>query len=62
MSNRSLEILLGSKIRVKVLKSLFRNSDKNFTVGELADLTQVDLPTIKKEVSLLSEIGLIKVK
>lgn len=62
MSNRSLYILFNSKIRVKILKSLFRNGDKNFSARELADLTQIPILTVKKEIKILKGMGLLKIK
>ncbi|MDP3953842.1 MAG: ArsR family transcriptional regulator [bacterium] len=62
MSSKSLEILLGSKNKVKILKSLFRNDNKNFSVSELANLTQIDVAIVRKEIKTLLEAGLIKTK
>lgn len=55
-----LDILFGSKIRVKVLKFLFRNYPNNFSIAELSKRIQESYADIKKEVELLNDIKLIK--
>ena len=55
-----LEILFGSKVRVKVLKFLFRNYPNDFAAPELTKRIQESGPATKKEVALLAKIKLIK--
>ena len=55
-----LEILFGSKVRVKVLKFLFRNYPNDFSIPELAKRIQEQYAAIKREADLLKEIKLIK--
>ncbi len=55
-----LDILFGSKIRVRVLKFLFRNYPNDFSVAELSKRIQEPYAAIKKEIDLLAEIRLIK--
>src|SRR3989344_1671118 len=55
-----LEILFGSKVRVKVLKFLFRNYPNDFFIPELAKRIQEQYAAIRKEANLLREIKLIK--
>ncbi len=62
MSKPVLDNLFGSKIRVKVLKFLFRNYPADFGVRELAQRIQESYPATKKEIQLLREIHVIKKK
>ena len=55
-----LDVLFGSKIRVKVLKFLFRNYPNDFLIPELSKRIQEPTASINKEVVLLGEIKLIK--
>jgi predicted transcriptional regulator len=54
-----LEGLFNSKIRVKVLKFLFRNYPANIGVYDLAKRVQEPIGLIKHELRDLEEIGLI---
>jgi len=60
MSKDILEILFGSKIRVKVLKFLFRNFSSDFSVPELSRRIQESPAATRKEVQLLSQIKLVR--
>lgn len=60
MSKDILDNLFGSRIRVKVLKFLFRNYSVDFTVGELTKRIQETYPAAKQEVEALIKIRLIK--
>lgn len=62
MSKYSLDNLFGSKIRVKVLKFLFRNYPNDFSIRELANIVQESTGKIRQEINLLREIGLVKKK
>ena len=55
-----LDILFGSKVRVKVLKFLFRNYPNDFSVPELSKRIQESPVAIRKEAQLLNQIKLIK--
>lgn len=55
-----LENLFNSKIRVKVLKYLFRNHPINVGVHDLARRIQEPVELVKKEMQDLQRIGLIK--
>ncbi len=55
-----LDILFGSRIRVKVLKFLFRNYPNDFAASELTKRIQEPGPATRKEVALLAKIKLIK--
>lgn len=55
-----LDILFGSKIRVRVLKFLFRNYPNDFSIAELSKRIQEPHAAIKKEIDLLAEIKLVK--
>ncbi|MEX2090751.1 MAG: archaellum operon transcriptional activator EarA family protein [Candidatus Paceibacterota bacterium] len=55
-----LDTLFDSRIRVKVLKFLFRNYPNDFSVSELSERIQESPAVVRKEMSLLSQIKLIK--
>ena len=59
MSKDILDILFGSKIRVKVLKFLFRNYPSDFSVAELSKRILEPLRDVKTETEILGEIKLI---
>lgn len=60
MSKDILDTLFGSKIRVKVLKFLFRNYPNDFSISELSARIQETPAATGKEIRLLNEIKLIK--
>ena len=55
-----LENLFGSKLRVKILKFLFRNYPNSFGIKDLTRRTQEQLEPIRKEIGKFAKIGLIK--
>lgn len=55
-----LDIMFGSKIRVKVLKFLFRNYPSDFSISEVAERIQESYADTKKEIETLGDIKLIK--
>lgn len=59
-NNHVLENLFNSKIRIKVLKFLFRNYPVNIGIRELARRVQEPLGVARKEIKSLEKIGLIK--
>jgi len=60
MSKDILDNLFGSRVRVKVLKFLFRNYPVEFTVGELAGRIQESRSATKKEIEAQIKLRLIK--
>ena len=62
MSKPILDNLFGSKVRVKILKFLFRNHQTDFSVTELARRIQEPYDATKKEVELLRGIKVIAKK
>ncbi|HEY4520302.1 MAG TPA: hypothetical protein VJJ72_00650 [Candidatus Paceibacterota bacterium] len=62
MSKLSLDNLFGSKLRVKVLKFVFRNYPADFNILELARRIQEPFPAVKKEIDLFRKMGLVKRK
>ena len=60
MSKDILEILLGSRIRVKVLKFLFRNYANDFSIQELSKRIQEPPTATRKEVQILNQIKLVR--
>jgi len=62
MSKPILDNLFGSKVRVKILKFLYRNFPADFSVKEIAQRTQEKPSVIKEEIQLLRQISVIKQK
>jgi predicted transcriptional regulator len=62
MSKFILETLLGSNLKVKILKYIFRNAPASFNIREIASHVQDEPETVRREVIKLEEIGLIKKK
>ena len=60
MSKDILDNLFGSRIRVKILKFLFRNHSVDFTVEELSRRIQESHGSTKKELDDLRKLRLIK--
>lgn len=54
-----LENLFNSKIRVKVLKFLFRNYPVNIGARDLADRIQEAPENVRKEMKELEKMGLV---
>src|SRR5262245_52847866 len=57
-----LEHLFGSKTRVKILKLLFRQPDRPFFVRELSREIGVQINAVRRELELLSTLGIIAEK
>lgn len=55
-----LEQLFGSKTRLKVLRILYREPGRAFFVRELGRSVGVQINAVRRELELLSEIGLVK--
>lgn len=62
MSKNILDNLFGSKMRVKVLKFLFRNYPQSFGPQQLANHTQEHISVIRREIDALREMRIIKRK
>lgn len=62
MSKFILDNLFNSKIRLKVLRFLFRNYPGDFSASELANRIQEGYDLTQKEIKTLQKIGLIKRK
>ena len=62
MSKDILDNLFGSRIRVKILKFLFRNYPADFTIGGLASRIQESYGATKKEIEALGKMGLLRKK
>lgn len=60
MSKDTLDNLFGSKIKVKILKFLFRNYPGEFLISELAKKIQEPRASTKKEITNLAKIRLVK--
>ncbi len=60
MSKDILDNLFDSRIRVKILKFLFRNYPIDFAVGDLARRIQENYGATKREVESLGKLRLIK--
>lgn len=62
MSKPILDNLFGSKVRVKLLKFLYRNYPVDFSVKEIAARIQEPPELVKKEIDLLKQILVVKRK
>ena len=62
MSKPILDNLFGSKIRVKILKFVFRKHPSGFTIRDVAKRVQESPLEVKKELELLQEMGLVRRK
>lgn len=55
-----LEHLFGSKTRLKLLKTFFRETQRPFYVRELTRLIGTQINAIRRELSLLMDAGIVK--
>lgn len=55
-----LEHLFGSKTRLKLMKTFFREPKRSFFVRELTRILEVQINAIRRELSLLVKAGLVK--
>ncbi|MEK7217610.1 MAG: archaellum operon transcriptional activator EarA family protein [Patescibacteria group bacterium] len=62
MSKPILDNLFGSKIRVKILKFLYRNFPADFSVREIAQRIKEPPQTTRDELELLRQITVVKHK
>lgn len=62
MSKPTLDNLFGSKLRVKVLKFLFRNYPNDFSIRDVSKFVQEPYDAIRMEIYQLREIGLVRKK
>jgi len=60
MSKPILDNLFGSKVRVKVLKFLYRNYPVDFSIYEIARRVQESPEVVKKELTLLKSLLIVK--
>jgi len=56
------EMLLGSKVKVKVLRTLCRYRDKEFTIRELAKFLGISHTGIKKVIDELEKTNVLRVR
>jgi len=57
-----LEMLLGSRVKVKILRTLCRHSGKEFTIRELAEFLDISHTGIRKALDDLYRMNIIRVK
>ena len=62
MSKHILETIFGSRLRVKVLKFVFRHHPASFDLRMLATVTQEPITLLRRELETLRVAGLIKKK
>lgn len=62
MSKPILDNLFGSKIRVKILKFLFRNYPADFTVKEIAQRIQEAPQATREEIEALRAMTIVRKK
>ncbi len=59
MSKSILDNLFGSRIRVKILKLLYRQHPSSFTLAELVARVQEPVFIARREVKLLMDLGML---
>jgi len=57
--DNTLEILFGSKARVRTMRLFLRNPKESFALRDIANRTKVASPSIKKELVLLKKAGFL---
>ena len=57
-----LDELFSSNTRSKILKLFFRNSEKNFSIKEVADRIRADYYAVRREIFKLESIKILEVK
>lgn len=62
MSKDVMELLFGSKLRVKMLKFLFRNAGLSFNTKEVAHRLREKWPKVNREIKTLLEMNLLRTK
>ena len=60
MSKNTLEVLLDSTTRPKILKFLFRNMDRQYTLADIVNHTREDRTKVRKEIAKLLDIKLLR--
>jgi len=61
MSKPILDNLLGSKVRVKILKFLYRNFPMDFSVREISRRIKETPQSTRDELELLRQITVVKI-
>ena len=56
------EVLLGSKVKVKVLRTLWKHRGKEFTIRELASYLQISHMGVRKALSDLEKMNVISIR
>jgi len=56
------EILLGSKVKIKVLRTLWKHRGKEFTIRELAGYLQISHMGVRKALSDLEKMNVISIR
>jgi hypothetical protein len=56
-----LEKLFHSKAEVKIIRLFLNNVDEKYALGEIADKTKIDMPTLRREIVNLEKIGFLLV-
>lgn len=59
-NSKSLDKLFGSKTRTKLLNLFFNNSDKSFYVREITRLVDEQINSVRRELSNLQALGIVK--
>ena len=57
-----LEVLLGSRVKVKILRTLCRHRGKEFTIRELADFLNVSHTGVRKALSDLYKMNAVRIR
>lgn len=62
MTSKTLDKLFNSRIRVKILKFLFRNNPVEFGAYDLSRRIQEPFGSTRKELMFLAKVGLVNKK
>lgn len=60
--HRYLEMLLGSKVKVKVLRTLWKHKEKEFTIRELGSFLKISHMGIRKVLADLERANAVKIR
>lgn len=60
--DRTLEQLLGSKARIRVLRFFFNHPEEFFSLKEVSQKTKLGRPLVRKELTRLKQIRFLKTK
>jgi len=57
-----LEAVIGTKSRITVLRKLCESPDKDFSISELADVTDIDKSLVSRIISNLAKTKIVNIR